>query len=109
MDNPCRECSAWYPGCQDGICPKRNAWLAREIPGIAQQPAPVDNDGADIAALVIRDIEARAQMGKEIYGVRLKTDNGRDAELDAYQEALDLVFYFRQRLAEREELTDVDT
>jgi hypothetical protein len=55
----------------------------------------------DVATLVYSDIEARVQRGERQYGERLTTHNGRDALLDAYQEALDLVLYLRQALEER--------
>lgn len=57
--------------------------------------------GPDIAALVRDDIEQRAVLGKERYGHRLAPHNGRDALIDAYQEALDLSMYLRQLLYER--------
>lgn len=51
---------------------------------------------------VIDDLAKRAQMGKDKYGTYLMTNNGRDALIDAYQEALDLVMYLRQAILERE-------
>lgn len=57
--------------------------------------------GKDIAELVKQDIESRAQLGESRYGERLKANNGRDALLDAYQEVLDLAFYLRQEIEER--------
>lgn len=51
---------------------------------------------------VIADLKTRARMGKERYGTYLRTRNGRNALLDAYQEALDLVLYLRQVLLEEE-------
>lgn len=65
------------------------------------QPRPC-GEGVDVAELVHADIEARAELGKQKYGERLKTLNGRDSPVDAYQEALDLVMYLRQALWERE-------
>jgi hypothetical protein len=75
-----------------------------KIDAAATQPRSTGTGGPDIARLVQADIEARAEYGAtpEKYGQRLRPFNGRDAELDAYQEALDLVMYQRQRLAERE-------
>ncbi len=52
--------------------------------------------------LVIQDIEKRVQAGKQKYGMYLETHNGRDALWDAYQEAIDLVMYLRQTIAERD-------
>jgi hypothetical protein len=65
-----------------------------------EEPAP-DQGSADIATLVQQDIESRAKKGREEYGTRLQAGNGRDALADAYQEALDLCMYLRQRLEER--------
>lgn len=51
---------------------------------------------------VIRDLQDRADEGKKKYGTMLETENGRDALMDAYQEALDLVMYLRQTILERD-------
>jgi hypothetical protein len=48
-------------------------------------------------------MKERDQAGLAKYGTRLQPFNGRDALVDAYQEALDLVVYLRQRIAERDE------
>jgi hypothetical protein len=52
--------------------------------------------------VVMKDLELRAEMGKNKYGHYLETGNGRDALWDAYQEALDLVMYLRQAILERD-------
>jgi hypothetical protein len=57
--------------------------------------------GRDICTLVKNDLEARAVVGTKKYGERLLPNNGRDALLDAYQEALDLCMYLRQAIEER--------
>jgi hypothetical protein len=49
---------------------------------------------------VITDLAARMDMGEKKYGRNLETFNGRDALKDAYQEALDLTQYLKQRLME---------
>ncbi len=51
-----------------------------------------DRDGV----LLIPDLKARAEEGLKKYGIYLRTNNGRDALMDAYQEALDLVMYTGQ-------------
>ena len=66
-----------------------------------EQPLPHKGQG-DIVSLVIADMEARAAKGVQTYGTRLQAFNGRDALVDAYQEALDLAIYLRQFLHERE-------
>lgn len=67
------------------------------------QPFPTHSTGPDVTSLVRDDLELRAQKGLETYGSRLKPFNGRNAQIDAYQEALDLAVYFKQRLIEEEE------
>ena len=52
--------------------------------------------------MVQRDLVERAVMGFKKYGTTLRTNNGRDALMDAYQEALDLCMYLRQTIAERD-------
>lgn len=56
--------------------------------------------GVPIINLVMLDLEARAVIGEETYGERLKAHNGRNALIDAYQEALDLTMYLRQAIQE---------
>ena len=65
------------------------------------EPAPLP--GKDVVLPhVIKDLEARAVAGKEKYGTVLETHNGRNALMDAYQEALDLVMYLKQALLEQD-------
>jgi len=66
-------------------------------PSTSTQPTP-KGKGPDIATLVQQDIEARAVLGEKKYGERLKPHNGRNALIDAYQEALDLAMYLRQAI-----------
>lgn len=64
------------------------------------QPLPTKNDAPDIQSMVIADIEARRQVGIKRYGTALQPNNGRNALLDAYEEAIDLAMYLKQRLVE---------
>jgi hypothetical protein len=64
------------------------------------EPAPTPGEG-DVWAEVIKDMEARRLMGIQKYGTPLQTNNGRNALVDAYQEALDLAVYLRQALMEQ--------
>jgi len=48
----------------------------------------------------MEDMEARREMGLRKYGTVLQPNNGRNALVDAYQEALDLVVYLRQKIEE---------
>lgn len=68
----------------------------------ARQPAPVPNGNTAIADLVIADVRARQELGQRRYGTDLQAHNGRDALVDAYQEAIDLAMYLRQALEERD-------
>ena len=56
--------------------------------------------GIPFAKLVSRDITARMDLGKQIYGTELRSHNGRDSVLDAYQEVLDGLNYTRQAIEE---------
>ena len=64
------------------------------------QPAPQPG-GVTILGLVIVDLVSRAEAGRVKYGTYLQSNNGRDALMDAYQEALDLCMYLRQAIEER--------
>jgi hypothetical protein len=65
------------------------------------EPPPINTGKAKILPLVVKDLEDRAEMGCDKYGVYLEAGNGRDALMDAYQEALDLCMYLRQAIEER--------
>lgn len=64
------------------------------------QPMPTINTAEDIKSAVIRDIELRRELGIKRYGTALQPNNGRNALQDAYEEALDLAMYLKQRLVE---------
>jgi len=66
------------------------------------QPAPKSGK-IIVVDKVIEDIRERAEVGKRKYGTYLCTDNGREALWDAYQEAIDLVCYLKQKLLELEQ------
>jgi len=51
---------------------------------------------------VIDDIRRRRLVGIARYGTALQPHNGRNALQDAYEEALDLACYLKQRLIEEE-------
>lgn len=68
---------------------------------LQKQACPVEQkDKPAVWDLVVQDMVARNQQGIEKYGTPLQTFNGRNALWDAYQEALDLVVYLRQRIEE---------
>ena len=65
-----------------------------------KQPMP-DGGDTEILPLVLADLEARAAMGDRKFGQPMMTGDGRDSLADAYQEALDLVFYLRKEIEQR--------
>ena len=65
------------------------------------QNKPVPNNNSHITDLVIEDMKKRKELGIKRYGTALQADNGRDALLDAYEEALDLCQYLRQAIEEQ--------
>jgi hypothetical protein len=67
-----------------------------------EQPAPKVNKYPAVWDLVIADMVDRDATGQSKYGTSLQPHNGRDALIDAYQEALDLAVYLRQALFERD-------
>lgn len=71
-----------------------------------KQPSPVKNNNKAIVDLVIQDMAERKKLGLERYGVALQAHNGRNAVLDAYEEALDLAIYLRQVLEEQDNKCD---
>ncbi len=66
------------------------------------EPPPIPSDRPAVWDLVIEDMRDRDTVGRERYGTPLQPHNGRDALVDAYQEALDLVVYLRQAILERD-------
>ena len=64
------------------------------------EPKSIKNDNPAIWDLVMEDIKERDEIGVKKYGTRLQGFNGRNALIDAYQEALDLVVYLRQLIFE---------
>jgi hypothetical protein len=81
-----------------GPCPSHCPYKPKEG---GSQPAPIPQPNQPaIQDLVIADIEKRKQLGLARYGTLLKPFNGRDALVDAYEEALDLCMYLKQRLVE---------
>ena len=69
---------------------------------IKDQPPPKKSKHSPVWPLVIKDMRERAAVGLMRYGMHLTPFNGRDALVDAYQEALDLVVYLRQAICERD-------
>ncbi|WP_223644441.1 hypothetical protein [Corallococcus sp. EGB] len=74
--------------------------LERDEAPLSTLKAPFPWSTRDLMALVRADARARDAQGRKRYGVPLQAGNGRDAPVDAYQEALDLAVYLRQALEE---------
>lgn len=70
-------------------------------PAATPEPMPTPSTG-DIQSLVMADVAVRREAGIAKYGTCLQAHNGRDALMDAYQEALDLACYLKQALVERD-------
>ena len=81
--------------------------VARElmpISHVAHEPPPIRNSELPTWDLVIRDIYERDTAGRRKYGTPHQAFNGRNALVDAYQEALDQVCYLRAAIREQEEV-----
>lgn len=91
--------AVWETGATDG---GRLRKVVR-VMGIIDQPEPRSNTSTPIWELVIADMQERDHVGRQRYGTPLQANNGRDALVDAYQEALDLAVYLRQAIEERNE------
>jgi len=82
--------------------PETRAEIAR-IEKLHALPQDLPEEGQlAVAPEMIQDIRARIAKGVTTYGSVLKTYNGRNALIDAYQEALDLALYLKQALMEQE-------
>lgn len=76
--------------------------MKKSDPATKNQKVPTGK-GADVTKQVISDLKARSAVGEKKYGTVLRTNNGRDALTDLYQELLDACCYIRQELMERSE------
>lgn len=65
------------------------------------QPPP-EGSGSIVLPFVLEALKARAEFGFKKYGTYLRTHNGRDALMDAFQEILDLTNYLAQLILERD-------
>jgi hypothetical protein len=70
-------------------------------PNAPQPPPDKNNTNEAVWSLVVKDMMDRDAAGYRKYGTRLQAFNGRDALVDAYQEALDMCVYLRQEIEER--------
>jgi hypothetical protein len=68
---------------------------------VAQALPPPHRGHTKVLTWVQEALRQRAEMGKEKYGQYLETYDGRDTDLDALQEALDLVMYLAKKYMEK--------
>lgn len=69
---------------------------------IPQPPPKTSAKSKPVIHKLMMDLVARRDMGVKKYGTELRTHNGRDALMDAYQESLDLCAYLAQLIYERD-------
>jgi len=101
MSKNMRNLVGTYTFAQDGEFVCTDCHYNKTLPGVAsEQPVP-EGKGEPIIDMVVADLQERAKVGAVKYGEKLKAFNGRDALLDAYQEALDLCMYLRQAIDEK--------
>jgi len=67
---------------------------------VKQMTPPTPNSEKHVNNEVMRDLHSRKVMGIKKYGTPLQPHNGRNALQDAYEEALDLCCYLKQKLME---------
>ena len=109
----CWHCCAGYPNLCTEKKPMNNATTQQSAPthnarpGVWQQIITEVSKWPIPPAKVIEDMRARDQFGTEKYGTPLQSFNGRDALVDAYQEALDLCAYSYQHWEETGEMEDL--
>lgn len=93
-----------YPMCACGGF--MECVLSKPLPTKPQregdQAPPKPNELPAIQDLVMKDLAERKAVGIKRYGTALQPHNGRDALLDAYEEAQDLCMYLRQAIYERD-------
>ena len=87
-------------GCSEYVDIRECVHWVRE-PAATPEPMPTGN-GKTVIIEVLSDLLARDTVGQKKYKTSLKTNNGRDALMDAYQEALDLCMYLKQAIMERD-------
>lgn len=92
----CAKCRKWikWLGADDVVS------IVHGNTAATPQQMPTDGD-VRVVDHVIADIVKRSETGTKKYGTPLHTNNGRDALLDAYQEAIGLVMYLKQAIIER--------
>lgn len=76
--------------------------IVDKYPPDAVKKQPMSSGGGDtVIDKVIEDLKLRDAFGIKKYGTTLKTNNGRSALIDLYQEILDAAMYCKQLLMEQ--------
>jgi glutathione S-transferase len=75
-------------------------------PVATPQPPPAMQGGREVLPDLVALLRSRSDFGFKKYQVRLHTENGRDAYIDALQELLDLFVYLHQAQMERAQLEE---
>ena len=78
---------------------KRDCEMKKPVAADTPEPMPT-GEGERVIDRGVLDLKARDIVGKIKYGTSLKTNNGRNSLMDAYQESLDMCMYLKQRLME---------
>ena len=102
LHRTCDNCRFFKKGPFDApcsYCEGYSNWTSLYSKASESEPKPTGN-GQTVLYLVLKDLIDRAEVGKKEYGTYLKTNNGRSALTDAYEEALDLCMYLKQALLE---------
>lgn len=86
---------------KDGLLIKLNVTGGEMSNAYTHEPDPKPGQQT-VWDFVLKDLCQRVDVSEQRYGTKLKTFNGRDPLWDAYQEAIDLVFYLRQAILEQE-------
>ena len=74
----------------------------KQLDLFAEQCPSKKNNYPIVYDLFEEDLKTRYEIGLKRYGKALQPFNNRDALRDAYEEAIDLAFYLRQAIYERD-------
>lgn len=101
----CPNCGGHLANIDHGLreCEQCGRIQGANIVNQAATPQPQPKQGRqDVLPEIIKDLQARTEVGIQKYGTPLQSHNGRDALIDAYQESLDQVQYLKQLILERD-------
>jgi len=88
---------AAYDDHHHHLRPQGISTMSNERDPSTDQPLPTKNSKSQPVAMSIKAlIDARTALGIKKYGTPLMSHNGRDAKMDALEEAVDLIQYLMQ-------------